>query len=51
MTMDEVDVLLQGLEDSSGKVHYEGKLNGNSKHSHEQRSRGAESYSLFLWQM
>lgn len=24
MTMEEVDVLLQGLEDASGKVHYEG---------------------------
>ena len=27
MSMDEVDTLLQGLEDASGKVHYEGKFN------------------------
>ena len=26
MSMDEVDALLQGLEDASGKVHYEGKF-------------------------
>ena len=25
MSMEEVDTLLQGLEDASGKVHYEGK--------------------------
>lgn len=29
LTNDEVDILLQGVEDTSGKVHYEGK--GNSR--------------------